>query len=108
MSGPNTNYDPVQVSALDADQVEARVAEALEAIARASTTAELKQVRITHTGDRSALALANREIGALPPAAFDDLIGQVKALDMDDVRRQLAQEQAGASDGEAASSNNGN
>ena len=37
MSGPNTNYDPVQVSALDADQVEARVAEALEAIARAST-----------------------------------------------------------------------
>ena len=55
MSGPNTNYDPVQVSALDADQVEARVAEALEAIARASTTAELKQVRITHTGDRLSL-----------------------------------------------------
>ena len=56
MSGPNTTSDPVQVRALDADQVEARVAEALEAIARASTTAELKQVRITHTGDRSALA----------------------------------------------------
>ena len=81
MSGPNTNYDPVQVSALDADQVEARVAEALEAIARASTTAELKQVRITHTGDRSALALANREIGALPPAARKDAgkrIGQAR------------------------------
>ena len=52
--------------------------------------------------------LVFRNAGALPPAAFDDLIGQVKALDMDDVRRQLAQEQAGASEGEAASSNNGN
>lgn len=52
--------------------------------------------------------LVFRNAGALPPAAFDDLIGQVKALDMDDVRRQLAQEQAGASDGEAAGSNNGN
>lgn len=52
--------------------------------------------------------LVFRNAGALPPAAFDDLIGQVKALDMDDVRRQLAQEQTGASDGEAASSNNGN
>lgn len=52
--------------------------------------------------------LVFRNAGALPPAAFDDLIGQVKALDMDDVRRQLAQEQAGAGEGEAASSNNGN
>lgn len=52
--------------------------------------------------------LVFRNAGALPPAAFDDLIGQVKALDMDDVRRQLAQEQAGASEGEAASSNNRN
>ena len=78
MSGPNTNYDPVQVSALDADQVEARVAEALEAIARASTTAELKQVRITHTGDRSALALANREMkddgpNAMTPSRCDPI-----------------------------------
>ncbi len=72
MSGPNTNYDPVQVSALDAEPIEARVAEALAAIADASSTAELKQVRIAHTGDRSPLALANREIGALPPAARKD------------------------------------
>ena len=33
--------------------------------------------------------------GALPPAALEDLIGQVRALDMDDVRRQIA-EQEGA------------
>lgn len=72
MSGPNTNYDPVQVSALDADQVDARVEEALAAVAAASTSEELKRVRIAHTGDRSPLALANREIGALPPQARKD------------------------------------
>ncbi len=30
--------------------------------------------------------------GALPGSALDDLIGQVRALDMDDVRRQIATE----------------
>jgi thioredoxin 1 len=35
--------------------------------------------------------------GALPEAALEDLVGQVKALDMDDVRRQIAdREQATA------------
>ena len=29
--------------------------------------------------------------GALPPAALDDLIGKVRELDMDDVRRQIAE-----------------
>ena len=32
--------------------------------------------------------------GALPPAAFDDLVQQVKDLDMDDVRRQIAEQNA--------------
>ena len=32
--------------------------------------------------------------GALPSAALEDLVTQVKALDMDDVRRQLAEQQA--------------
>ncbi len=72
MSGPNTNYDPVQVTPLDADHVQAMVEEALAAIAAARTTADLKAVRIAHTGDRSPLALANREIGALPPQARKD------------------------------------
>ncbi|MET9491391.1 MULTISPECIES: thioredoxin [unclassified Nocardia] len=36
--------------------------------------------------------------GALPPAALEDLIGQVKALDMEEVRKQLA-EQQGAEQG---------
>ena len=32
--------------------------------------------------------------GALPGAALDDLIGQVRDLDMDDVRRQIAEHEA--------------
>ncbi len=34
------------------------------------------------------------EPGALPPEMFSDLISQVKALDMDDVRRQIAEHPA--------------
>jgi thioredoxin 1 len=33
--------------------------------------------------------------GALPPAALEELIGAVEALDMADVRRQLAEQQQG-------------
>ncbi|MFE3195274.1 thioredoxin [Nocardia sp. NPDC059240] len=32
--------------------------------------------------------------GALPPAALEDLVTQVKALDMEDVRKQLAEQNA--------------
>lgn len=83
MSGPNDNYDPKQVAALDPEAIEAFVADALEAIAAASSTAELKQARLDHAGDRSPLALANREIGALPPAARKDAgarVGRARGL----------------------------
>jgi phenylalanyl-tRNA synthetase alpha chain len=69
MSGPNSEYDPVEVTPLRADQVEAMRDAALTAIAGARDLDALKQVRIDHAGDRSPLALANREIGALPPQA---------------------------------------
>ena len=69
MSGPNTDYDPVEVTPLKAEEVERVRDEALAAIAGATDLAELKQVRLEHAGDRSPLALANREIGALPPQA---------------------------------------
>jgi phenylalanyl-tRNA synthetase alpha subunit len=46
-----------------------QVAAAILAIANAGDLDELKAVRLEHAGDRSPLALANREIGALPPAA---------------------------------------
>lgn len=69
MSGPNTSYDPKQVSSLSEEAVQAMVEQALVQIASARSLAELKSARIAHDGDRSPLALANREIGALPPAA---------------------------------------
>ena len=69
MSGPNTNYDPVEVSALDPANVDAAVQEALTAITAAASLDDLKAVRIAHQGEKSPLALANREIGALPPSA---------------------------------------
>ncbi|RJS47320.1 phenylalanine--tRNA ligase subunit alpha [Nocardioides cavernaquae] len=69
MSGPNTEYDPVEVTPLRADEVEAMRDAALAAIAAAADLEELKQARLDHAGDRSPLALANREIGALPPQA---------------------------------------
>ena len=34
------------------------------------------------------------QAGALPGPVFNDLIGQVKDLDMDDVRRQIAEQEA--------------
>lgn len=37
--------------------------------------------------------LVFREAGALPPAALEDLISQVKELDMDEVKRQVAEQQ---------------
>ena len=72
MSGPNDNYDPKQVAALGAEAVDATVAAALAAFAAASDSASLKEARLAHAGERSPIALANREIGALPPAARKD------------------------------------
>lgn len=69
MSAPNSSFDPKQVAALDEAAVAGMVTSALAAIASAEDLAALKEVRLAHAGDRSPLALANREIGALPPAA---------------------------------------
>ena len=38
--------------------------------------------------------LIYQNAGAMPPAAFDDLVQQVRDLDMDDVRRQIAEQNA--------------
>ena len=82
MSAPNNDYDPVQVAPLDADHVEAMVAAAFAAFAAATTPAELKQARLAHAAERSPIALANREIGALPPQARKEAgarVGQARA-----------------------------
>ena len=93
MSGPNTDYDPVEVTPLKAEEVEAARDAALAAIAAASDLEALKQVRLEHAGDRSALALANREIGALPPQARKEAgqrVGQARGA----VNRAIAERQA--------------
>ena len=69
MSGPNTNYDPVEVTPLSPGEVIRMRDEALAAITAAQTLDELKDARIAHFGDRAPLTLANAEIGALPPQA---------------------------------------
>ena len=81
MSGPNSEYDPVEVTPLHADELEAARDAAIAAIEAAATLEELKQARLDHAGDRSPLALANREIGALPPQARKEAgqrIGQAR------------------------------
>jgi len=72
MSAPNSSFDPVEVTVLHPDEVQRMRDEALAAVAAAPDLDALKEVRLAHAGDRSPLALANREIGALPPAAKVD------------------------------------
>jgi len=72
--------------------VTAAVTAAEQAFAAASDLDQLKSARIEHAGDRSALALANREIGALPPSAKAEAgkrVGQARAR----VKQALAQRQ---------------
>ncbi len=84
----STEYDPVEVTPLQADEVGRRRDEALAAVEAAESLDALKQVRLAHAGDRSPLALANREIGALPPQARKEAgmrVGRARA----DVRAAL-------------------
>jgi phenylalanyl-tRNA synthetase alpha chain len=66
---PTESFDPVEVATLQPEAVDAAVAAAIAAFTAAGDLDELKTARLAHVGDRSQLALANREIGALPPAA---------------------------------------
>jgi len=61
-----TDALPEAPSPLDVEALDTAVEAALADIARAGDLDALKAVRTAHTGDRSALALANRAIGALP------------------------------------------
>jgi phenylalanyl-tRNA synthetase alpha chain len=93
MSGPNSDYDPVEVTPLKADEVDAMREAAIAAIGSATDLEELKRVRLEHTAERSPLALANREIGALPPQARKEAgmrVGQARGA----VSKALAIRQA--------------
>jgi phenylalanyl-tRNA synthetase alpha chain len=90
---PTESFDPVEVATLQPEAVDAAVAAALDAFAAARNLDELKAARLAHAGDRSQLALANREIGALPPAAraaAGQRIGSARAT----VNKALAERQA--------------
>src|SRR5256886_9814041 len=86
MSAPNKQYDPVEVAVLSPDEVAGMRDAALAAIAAAGNLDELKTARLAHAGDRSPLALANAEIGALPPQARAEAGKRVGAA-----RREVAQ-----------------
>src|SRR3954466_6174311 len=94
MSGPNSSYDPVEVTPLKPEEVEAARQAALTAIEAARDLDELKRVRTEHAGDRSPLALANPEIGALPPQARKDAgmrVGQARSAGQQALRERAEQ-----------------
>ena len=84
MSAPD--YDPKQVSLLDAAKLTAARDAGLAAFAAATSLDLLALARTAHLGGSAHVALANREIGVLPPAAKGDAGKRVnevrKALDL--------------------------
>lgn len=82
MPAPNKNYDPVEVGALAPAEIAGACQAAVAAFAAATDLPSLKAARLEHMADRSPLALANREIGSLPPAAKGQAgqrVGQARA-----------------------------
>jgi phenylalanyl-tRNA synthetase alpha chain len=71
MSGSH-DYDPKEVSALSVDELAAAVAAGRAAFDRAVELDALTGSHTAHLGPRSAVALARRELGGLPPQARAD------------------------------------
>jgi phenylalanyl-tRNA synthetase alpha chain len=72
MTYRNDPYDPKQVALLDQAALDDAVTQAEKAFADAVDVDALTAGRHLHLGDRSPVALARREIGALPPQARSD------------------------------------
>ncbi len=66
MSEPNTNNEP-ESAPLSEDSLTAMVTAAQSAFGAAESVAALKSARGAHLAEKSPIALANREIGKLPP-----------------------------------------
>jgi phenylalanyl-tRNA synthetase alpha chain len=79
MSYRNDPYDPKQAALLAPDALESAVADAEKAFAAAADLDALAALKPQHLGDRSAVSLARREIGSLPPAAKSDAGKRVNA-----------------------------
>jgi phenylalanyl-tRNA synthetase alpha chain len=79
------------------DEVARALDEALAAVAAAGTLEDLKAARIAHDGDRSPLALASAEIGALPREARADAgrrVGAARGRLRDALRHRQAELEA--------------
>jgi phenylalanyl-tRNA synthetase alpha chain len=72
MTYRNDPYDPKQVALLDQAALDDAVVRAEKAFADAMDVDGLTAMRHQHLGDRAPVALARREIGALPPKAKSD------------------------------------
>jgi phenylalanyl-tRNA synthetase alpha chain len=72
MSGPNSQYDPKEVAALSDDALSSAVQAGIDAVAAATDLDALGAAHAQHLGPRSDVALARRELGALPPQARAD------------------------------------
>jgi phenylalanyl-tRNA synthetase alpha chain len=107
MTYRNDPYDPKQVALLDPAALDDAVAEAEKAFAAAGDLDALTAQKHQQLGDRAAVSLARREIGALPPAAKADAGARVnkaraaiqamydarrEVLAAEDARRVLAEE----------------
>jgi phenylalanyl-tRNA synthetase alpha chain len=66
------DYDPKEVAALQAEALDAAVTAGVVEVNAATDLDGLARVHTTHLGPRSPVALARRELGALPPQARAD------------------------------------
>ena len=92
--GPCRAFAPVfdRSSQAHPDVVHAKVdTEAEQELAAAAEIRSIPTIMAFRDG-----VLVYSQPGALPPAALEDLIGRVKALDMDEVRAQLDAQRAAA------------
>ncbi|KOS53740.1 thioredoxin [Rhodococcus rhodochrous] len=88
--GPCRSFAPTFESSSEKhpDVVHAKVdTEAEQGIAAAANIRSIPTIMAFREG-----ILVFNQAGALPPAALEDLVTQVKALDMDEVRRQIAEQ----------------
>ncbi|MGU3583918.1 thioredoxin [Rhodococcus sp. C26F] len=90
--GPCKQFAPTFEASSDKhpDVVHAKVdTEAEQTIAAAANIRSIPTIMAFREG-----ILVYNQAGALPPAALEDLVSQVKNLDMDDVRKQIAEARA--------------
>jgi len=74
-----TDYDPKEVAALQPESLDQVVVDATAAFDRAPDLDALAAAHTVHLGPRSPVALARRELGALPPQARADAGRRVNA-----------------------------